>query len=135
MITEDAIDTLNVRSGARGGRAVALKSVLPHVADRREPAAAPRDGESEPISVLRDYRAAGMTDYVDIINRSILGRDAGRRVLSGRIMRGVAERIDAVIWQTDPDWFTLTALGAGDPAPTITPTSCTDVYLGLHVAR
>ena len=32
------------RSGARGGRAVALKSVLPHVADRREPAAAPRDG-------------------------------------------------------------------------------------------
>ncbi|MGA8825672.1 MAG: adenylate/guanylate cyclase domain-containing protein [Pseudolabrys sp.] len=121
--------------------------------------------ESEPeFPVLRDYRAAGMTDYVDIINRfapegiigemdciysswvtaraggftdadiaalkrvvptlalafkaaalarmtgtlmeTYLGRDAGRRVLSGRIMRGVAERIDAVIWFSDLRGFT-----------------------------
>jgi adenylate cyclase len=107
--------------------------------------------ESEPdFPILRDYRAAGMTDYVAIINRfapegiigemdcvysswvtaradgfadadiaaltrvvptlalavkaaalarmtgtlmqTYLGRDAGRRVLSGRIMRGVADR-------------------------------------------
>ena len=114
--------------------------------------------------VLRDYRAAGMTDYVAIINRfapegvigemdcvysswvtaradgfvdahiealtrvvptlalavkaaalarmtrtlmeTYLGRDAGRRVLSGRIMRGVADRIDAVIWFSDLRGFT-----------------------------
>ena len=114
--------------------------------------------------VLRDYRAAGMTDYVAIINRfapenaigemdciysswvtarangfteahlaslkravptlalafksaalarmtgtlmeTYLGRDAGRRVLSGRIIRGVTERIDAVIWFSDLRGFT-----------------------------
>jgi adenylate cyclase len=121
------------------------------------------ESESE-FPVLRDYRAAGMTDYVAIINRfapegvigemdcvysswvtahddgfvdtdiaalmrvvsmlalavkaaaltrmtstlmdTYLGRDAGRRVLSGRIMRGVAERIDAVIWFSDLRGFT-----------------------------
>jgi adenylate cyclase len=114
--------------------------------------------------VLRDYRLAGMADYVAIINRfapegiigemdciysswltaradgfddahiaaltrvvpmlalavkaaalarmtgtlmeTYLGRDAGRRVLSGRIMRGVADRIDAVIWFSDLRGFT-----------------------------
>jgi adenylate cyclase len=30
-----------------------------------------------------------------------LGRDAGRRVMCGRIVRGVAERIGAVLWQSD----------------------------------
>jgi adenylate cyclase len=35
-----------------------------------------------------------------------LGRDAGRRVLSGRIERGVAERIDAVLWYSDLRGYT-----------------------------
>jgi adenylate cyclase len=35
-----------------------------------------------------------------------LGRDAGRRVLGGRIVRGIAERIDAVIWFSDLRGFT-----------------------------
>jgi adenylate cyclase len=35
-----------------------------------------------------------------------LGRDAGRRVLSGRIGRGVAERIGAVLWYSDLRGFT-----------------------------
>jgi adenylate cyclase len=35
-----------------------------------------------------------------------LGRDAGRRVLSGRIERGVAERINAVLWFSDLRGFT-----------------------------
>jgi len=30
-----------------------------------------------------------------------LGRDAGRRVLDGRIRRGIADRIDAVLWYSD----------------------------------
>jgi adenylate cyclase len=121
------------------------------------------EGEPE-FPVLRDYRAAGMTDYVAIINRfapegiigemdcvysswvtahpggftdahtaalkhvvptlalavkaaalqcmagtlmeTYLGRDAGRRVLSGSIMRGVADHIDAVIWFSDLKGFT-----------------------------
>jgi adenylate cyclase len=35
-----------------------------------------------------------------------LGRDAGQRVLSGRIVRGIAEQIDAVIWFSDLRGFT-----------------------------
>jgi adenylate cyclase len=35
-----------------------------------------------------------------------LGRDAGRRVLSGRIERGIAERIDAVLWYSDLRGYT-----------------------------
>jgi adenylate cyclase len=38
--------------------------------------------------------------------QTYLGRDAGQSVLSGRIMRGVAERIDAVIWFSDLHGFT-----------------------------
>lgn len=38
-----------------------------------------------------------------------LGRDAGRRVLSGRIARGVAERISAVLWYSDLRGFTRIA--------------------------
>ncbi len=119
------------------------------------------DGE---YNLLADFRAAGMTDYVAIINRfapegalgdmdcvysswtthapqgfsdsqvatlerivpflalaiksvaltrvaanlmqTYLGRDAGQRVLSGRIMRGVTERIEAAIWFSDLRGFT-----------------------------
>jgi adenylate cyclase len=35
-----------------------------------------------------------------------LGRDAGQRVLRGRIVRGIAERIDAVVWFSDLRGFT-----------------------------
>lgn len=35
-----------------------------------------------------------------------LGRDAGRRVLSGRIARGIADRIDAVLWFSDLRGYT-----------------------------
>jgi adenylate cyclase len=116
------------------------------------------------FNAMADFRAAGMTDYLAIINRfapegvlgemdcvcsswatrepngfsdreiatlerivpflalaiksvaltrvaanlmqTYLGRDAGQRVLSGRIMRGIAERIEAVIWFSDLRGFT-----------------------------
>jgi adenylate cyclase len=35
-----------------------------------------------------------------------LGRDPGRRVLGGRIVRGIAERIEAVVWFSDLRGFT-----------------------------
>ncbi|HEY5741752.1 MAG TPA: adenylate/guanylate cyclase domain-containing protein [Terrimicrobiaceae bacterium] len=38
-----------------------------------------------------------------------LGRDAGQRVLSGRISRGVAERINAVLWFSDLRGYTAIA--------------------------
>jgi adenylate cyclase len=116
------------------------------------------------FSILPEMRAAGVTDYVAIINRfaaegvigemdcvysswmtretdgfsdnqlaalkrlvpflalaiksvslarmagtlmqTYLGRDAGQRVLSGRIVRGIADRIDAVLWFSDLRGFT-----------------------------
>jgi adenylate cyclase len=42
-----------------------------------------------------------------------LGRDAGQRVLGGRISRGVADRINAVLWFSDLRGFT----GITDSAP------------------
>ena len=35
-----------------------------------------------------------------------LGRDVGRRVLGGRIARGIAEKSDAVVWFSDLRGFT-----------------------------
>jgi adenylate cyclase len=35
-----------------------------------------------------------------------LGRDAGQRALSGRILRGIAEKTDSVIWFSDLRGFT-----------------------------
>jgi adenylate cyclase len=47
--------------------------------------------------------------------KTYLGRDAGQRVLSGRIGRGVAERISAVIWYSDLRGFTrITDIAAPD---------------------
>jgi adenylate cyclase len=125
----------------------------------------PLTPESErEFTIMPDMRAAGMTDYVAVINRfssdrvigdmdavysswatteaagftdaelealrsltpflalsiksvatarmlatlmeTYLGRDAGQRVLGGRIVRGVADRIDAVIWFSDLRGFT-----------------------------
>jgi adenylate cyclase len=120
--------------------------------------------EEAEFAALAELRAAGMTDYIAIINRfaaegvigemdclysswatrhpagfsdanivalqrltpyfalaiksvslarmtgtlmqTYLGRDAGQRVLSGRIQRGIAERIDAAIWFSDLRGFT-----------------------------
>jgi adenylate cyclase len=134
-----------------------------------------RDADLE-FTALEELRAAGMTDYVAIIDRfaargvigemdcvysswatwepggftddqvaalertvpflslaiksvslahmtgtlmqTYLGRDAGQRVLSGRIMRGVADRIDAVIWFSDLRDFTrITDMAPGQVIP------------------
>jgi adenylate cyclase len=46
--------------------------------------------------------------------KTYLGRDAGQRVLSGRIVRGIAERIDAAIWFSDLRGFTRITDAAPD---------------------
>ena len=126
------------------------------------------------FSLLLDWRAAGMTDYLAIISRfaasgiigemdgfysswatrspggfsdaeiaalerlapylalaiksvslarmtgtlmeTYLGRDAGQRVLGGRILRGVADRIEAVLWFSDLRGFTRITDTAADQA-------------------
>ena len=52
---------------------------------------------------IKSVSLAGMTGT---LMETYLGRDAGQRVLSGRIVRGVADRIDAVVWFSDLRGFT-----------------------------
>jgi adenylate cyclase len=52
------------------------------------------------------FKAAALARMTGTLMETYLGRDAGRRVLSGRILRGVTERIDAAIWFSDLRGFT-----------------------------
>jgi adenylate cyclase len=51
-------------------------------------------------------KSVSLTRMTRTLMETYLGRDAGQRVLSGRIVRGIAERIDAVIWFSDLRGFT-----------------------------
>jgi len=46
-------------------------------------------------------KAASLARIAGTLVETYLGRDAGRRVLRGRISRGVADRIEAVLWFSD----------------------------------
>jgi adenylate cyclase len=46
-------------------------------------------------------KSASLTRIAGTLMETYLGRDAGRKVLGGRIERGVAERIEAVLWFSD----------------------------------
>src|SRR5260370_6194904 len=54
-------------------------------------------------------KAASLGRVAGTLVETYLGRDAGRRVLSGRIARGVADRIKAVLWFSDLRSFTRIA--------------------------
>ncbi len=51
-------------------------------------------------------KGASLTRIAGTLVDVYLGRDAGQRVLSGRISRGVAERIHAVLWYSDLRGYT-----------------------------
>ena len=46
-------------------------------------------------------KSASLARIAGTLAETYLGRDAGRRVLEGRIARGVADRIEAVLWFSD----------------------------------
>jgi adenylate cyclase len=46
-------------------------------------------------------KAASLARIARTLVRTYLGRDAGRRVLEGRIRRGIADQIEAVLWFSD----------------------------------
>src|SRR5437899_11030361 len=46
-------------------------------------------------------KSASLARIAGTLVETYLGRDAGRRVLQGRIARGVAEQIEAVLWLRD----------------------------------
>ena len=51
-------------------------------------------------------KSVSLARVAETLVETYLGRDAGRRVLSGRISRGVADRIDAVLWFSDLQGYT-----------------------------
>jgi adenylate cyclase len=51
--------------------------------------------------VALTLKSASLTRIAGTLVETYLGRDAGQRVLAGRIARGVADRIDAVLWFSD----------------------------------
>jgi adenylate cyclase len=51
-------------------------------------------------------KSVSLAHMTGTLMQTYLGRDAGQRVLSGRIVRGIADRIDAVIWFSDLRGFT-----------------------------
>lgn len=61
-------------------------------------------------SLALAIKAASLARIAETLVQTYLGRDAGLRVLEGLIQRGVAERIDAVLW------FSVSA--ASRPSPT-----------------
>ena len=59
-------------------------------------------------------KSASLARIAGTLVETYLGRDAGRRVLGGRIARAVADRIEAVLWFSDlRDYTRITA--AADP--------------------
>src|SRR3954470_2802206 len=63
-------------------------------------------------------KCGALARIAETLVETYLGHDAGRRVLAGRIARGVADRIDAVLWFSDLRGFTrLTE--AADPSEII----------------
>jgi adenylate cyclase len=51
-------------------------------------------------------KSAALVRMAGTLAETYLGRDAGRRVMSGRIVRGVAEKIGAVLWFSDLHGYT-----------------------------
>jgi adenylate cyclase len=51
-------------------------------------------------------KSVSLARMTGTLMETYLGRGAGRRVLGGRIVRGIAERIDAVVWFSDLRGFT-----------------------------
>ena len=65
-----------------------------------------RDSEVDDLSrlmpmVALTLKSASLTRIAGTLVETYLGRDAGRKVLGGRIGRGVADRIEAVLWFSD----------------------------------
>src|SRR5262245_38582206 len=69
------------------------------------------DGQVAALERIAPYlalaiKSVSLARMTATLMETYLGRDAGRRVLGGRIVRGIAERIDAVVWFSDLRGFT-----------------------------
>ncbi|SNB51804.1 adenylate cyclase [Arboricoccus pini] len=62
--------------------------------------------ESATASLALAIKSASLARIADTLVETYLGRDAGHRVLAGRISRGVADKIFAALWFSDLRGFT-----------------------------
>jgi adenylate cyclase len=69
-------------------------------------------------SLALAVKCASLTRIAGTLVETYLGRDPGRRVLAGRIGRGAAEQISAVLWYSDLRGFTRIT-DTAPPAQTI----------------
>ena len=80
------------------------------VVDNRGPGGF-NDGQINALQRIAPYlalaiKSVSLARMTGTLMETYLVRDAGQRVLSGRIVRGIAERIDAVVWFSDLRGFT-----------------------------
>jgi adenylate cyclase len=110
MKAEGHTDTvLFVRRFASSGSIGEMDAVYSSWGTRR-----PDGFRDEDLAVLRRLfpplalaiKCASLAHISGTLVEVYLGRDAGRRVLGGRILRGVAEKIDAALWFSDLRGFT-----------------------------
>ena len=69
------------------------------------------DGQIAALQRVAPYlalaiKSVSLARMTGTLMKTYLGRDAGQRVLGGRIVRGIAEQIDAVVWFSDLRGFT-----------------------------
>jgi adenylate cyclase len=69
------------------------------------------DGAAVAIKRLAPFlklaiKSGALARMAGTLAETYLGRDPGRRVMSGRILRGVAEKIGAVLWYSDLHGYT-----------------------------
>jgi adenylate cyclase len=57
-------------------------------------------------SLALAMKSASLARIAETLVETYLGRDAGRRVLSGNIARGIADRIEAALWYSDLRGYT-----------------------------
>lgn len=63
-------------------------------------------------SLALAMKTAALTHIAETLVQTYLGRDAGQRVLRGQIGRGVADRIETVLWFSDLRGYTKISDGA-----------------------
>jgi adenylate cyclase len=69
------------------------------------------DGQIAALERIAPYlalaiKSVSLARMTATLMETYLGRDAGQRVLGGRIVRGIADKIDAVVWFSDLRGFT-----------------------------
>src|SRR5580658_10007325 len=69
------------------------------------------DGQVAALERIAPYlalaiKSVSLARMTATLMETYLGRDAGQRVLGGKIVRGIAEQIDAVVWFSDLRGFT-----------------------------